>query len=250
MLKMLLALHIAGGSAALLSMMIPIVTRKGGRAHRRAGWIFVAGMALVSVTALILSAWRFFFDEQPGVRTFALFLFYIAILTAAGVSTGIRVLRVRHRSSGPNGQPRPSAWDLGLSALLFATSIGMAAYGVVAQLPLLAAFSLVGIVSSSSQLAYWLRTPKHRMHWWFEHMGSMLGSSIAATTAFLVVNADRFGAAQDSLVVWLAPTIVGTPLIAGWTAYYRRKFATLAEAPRGTSISAPAAAPYTRARTS
>jgi hypothetical protein len=208
-------------------------------------------MTLVAITALILSAWRFFFDARPAVRSGALFLFYVAILTAAGVSTGVRVLRVRRGPAAtPRFRPEPAWWDLGISALLVATSIGMAAYGLTAQAPLFAAFSVIGFLSGGGQLAYWLRTPTHHMHWWFEHMGSMLGSCIAATTAFLVVNAERFGAADGSLLVWLAPTIVGTPMIAVWTAYYRRKFATSAAARPGTSISAPAAVPYTPARTS
>jgi hypothetical protein len=245
MLTLLLALHITGGSAALLSMGIPLIAKKGGRAHRRAGWIFVAGMALVSITALLLSGWRFFFDPRPGVRNGALFLFYIAILTAAGVSTGIRVLRVRRHA-----MPGPAVWDIGISALLLGTSIGMVGYGLASGLPLFVAFSVVGLLSGGSQLAYWLRTPTHHMHWWFEHMSSMLGSCIAATTAFLVVNAERFGAGNDSLIVWLAPTVIGTPAIALWIASYRRRFAISAAAPRGTSRSTPAAAPCTPARTS
>ena len=66
------------------------------------------------------------------------------------------------------------------------------------------------------------------MHWWFEHMRSMLGACIAATTAFLVVNANRLGFETFSLVVWLAPTIIGIPTIAIWTRYYRHKFAPAA----------------------
>jgi uncharacterized membrane protein len=256
MLKMLLVLHIAGGSAALLSMFIPMVAQKGGRVHRRAGWVFVGGMTLVSITALLLSGWRFVFDPRPGVRSGALFLFYIAILTAAGVSTGVRVLRARRVKpvtppTQVDGAPqRWSWWDVGLSALLLAASVGMVAFGVASGAPLFIAFSLVGFLSGGSQLAYWLRAPTHRMHWWFEHMGSMLGSCIAATTAFLVVNAERLGAADDSLLVWLAPTIIGTPVIAVWTAYYRRRFATSAATRPDTSRSTPAAGPYRRARTS
>src|SRR5919109_5124728 len=98
MFQILLALHVAGGSAALLSMFVPMFTRKGGRTHVRAGWVFVAGMAIVSVTALLLSGWRLLFDARAEARTAALFLFYIAILTAAGVSTGVRVLRAKKRT--------------------------------------------------------------------------------------------------------------------------------------------------------
>src|SRR5712691_2225081 len=107
MMKMILYLHIAGGSAALLSMFIPLVAPKGGRTHRRAGWVFVSGMAIVSVTALALSAARYLFDPRPEAKTFALFLFYIAILTGAGVSSGVRVLRAKNRTSA-----HTHPWDI------------------------------------------------------------------------------------------------------------------------------------------
>ena len=41
--KILLMAHVAAGSAALLSMFVPMFTKKGGRAHRRGGWVFVEG---------------------------------------------------------------------------------------------------------------------------------------------------------------------------------------------------------------
>jgi len=253
MFRILLALHVAGGSAALVSMFIPMFTRKGGRTHVRAGWVFVAGMATVSMTALLLCGWRLLFDARPEARTAALFLFYIAILLAAGVSTGVRVLQVnrrakalRHSTAAVAPPFRAAIWDLGISSLLLATSIGMAAFGLATGTALFVAFSLIGLLSSAGQLRYWLTTPTH-MHWWFELMSSMLGSCIAAVTAFLVVNTERLGASPGSLLIWLGPTLVGTPVIAIWTAYYRRMF-TAPAARRDTSRSTPAADPYTPAR--
>ena len=51
-------------------------------------------------------------------------------------------------------------------------------------------------------------------------MSGMLGSYIAAVSAFSVVN---FGFLPIA-VRWLWPTIVGTPLIALWISYYRGRF--------------------------
>ncbi len=217
---MILAVHIAAGSAALLSMVVPMVAKKGGTLHRRAGWVFVAGMATVSVTALVLAAARFLDDPSPRGQAGGLFLFYIAILTGAGVSAGVRVLRARRRTTQ---QRHP--WDLGIATTLTLSALAMAAYGVATGQTLFVAFSLVGLVNGVAQLRYWLRAPTHPMHWWFAHMSAMLGACIAAATAFLVVNAGRLGFESFSLVIWLTPAAIGAPGIAIWRAYYTRTFA-------------------------
>jgi len=137
------------------------------------------------------------------------------------VSVGVRVLRLKDRT-GVHTHP----WDLGLSAVLTLTSIAMAVYGIATSRALFAAFSGIGLVSGVQGLWYWLRPPTGRMHWWLRHMSAMLGACIAATTAFLVNNAATMGFSRSALIVWLAPSIIGTPLTAIWIAYYRRRFAS------------------------
>ena len=219
MLKLTLALHIAAGVTSLVSMWIPMFAKKGALLHRRAGKVFVGAMATVSVTSLMLAGARFLFDPRPEARRAGLFLLFVSILTGASVSTGVRVLRTKNRV-GPNLH----WWDLGLATLLTASSVAMMIYGIATGAALLATFPVIGLVNGGGQLAYWLRNPRSPMHWWFEHMSSMLGACIAATTAFLVVNAQRWGLDTFSIVLWLAPSIVGVPVIAIWTGYYRRKF--------------------------
>ena len=244
MLKMILYLHIAGGSAALLSMFIPLVAPKGGRTHRRSGWVFVAGMTIVSLTALVLSAARYVYDPRPDAKAFALFLFYIAILTGNAVSVGVRVLRTKNRT-GAHTHP----WDIGVSALLTLTSIAMAVYGIAASRLLFAVFSMIGLVTGIQGLYYWLRKPTEKMHWWFRHMSAMLGACIAATTAFLVVNAPFAGLSRVSMIVWFTPSIIGTAATAIWTAYYKRKFSGSRRATTSTSPAAAVAGPYMPSRT-
>lgn len=219
MLKPLLALHIAAGTVALLSMWVPMFARKGARLHRTAGTIFVAAMATVSASALVLAGARFLFDPRPAARRAGLFLLFVGILTGSSVSTGVRVLRAKHRT-GPHLNP----WDVGISGLLTVASVWAGIYGLTTGRVLFTGFAVIGLLTGGAQLTYWLRRPAHPMHWWFEHMSSMLGASIAATTAFVVVNAERWGMETFSAIVWLAPTIVGAPVIAIWTTYYRRKF--------------------------
>jgi hypothetical protein len=58
------------------------------------------------------------------------------------------------------------------------------------------------------------------MAWWYKHMANMIGSYIAAVTAFSVVNFSFL----PITVRWLWPTIIGTPLIALWITYYKLRF--------------------------
>lgn len=220
MMNLLLALHVAGGSVALASMVVPLAAAKGGRLHRRAGWVFVVGMSVVSLTAFALAGVRVLADATTEGRAAGAFLFFVAILTAAGVSAGVRVLRAKRRAA-PHAHP----WDLGIAAVLTLSSVAMAGWGLASGRPLLLAFAIIGLVTGGGQVYYWRRAPSHPMHWWFQHMGSMLGSCIAAITAFLVVNAERVGFGTFALAVWLTPTVIGTPAIIIWTRYYRRRFA-------------------------
>lgn len=232
MMNALLATHIAAGSVALASMFVPMVARKGGTLHRRAGWVFVAAMAIVSVTAFVLSGHRVLFDARPEARDFGLFLFFVSILTAASVSAGVRVLRFKNRTT-----PHLHWWDTGLPALLTVASVAMAIYGIRHGLVLFVAFSVIGFATGASSLRYWLRVPTSRMHWWFEHLGTMLGGCIAATTAFLVNAGDTVGIV--GIAAWLAPSVVGGTGIGVWNAYYRRKFARIDTAPREGAPYAP-----------
>ena len=107
-----------------------------------------------------------------------------------------------------------------------AMAVATLVYGLIDHRTLFIAFSFVGLITGIGQLRYWLRTPTTHRHWWFAHMGGMLGSCIAALTALVVVNASRFGTRTFATTIWIAVPAVGIPAIFAWTAYYRRRFAT------------------------
>jgi len=219
MIKSLLALHIAAGSIALASMLVPMIAVKGGRTHRRAGWVFVASMSIVSVTALLMSGARVLFDTRPEARTFGYFLLVVALLTGAAVSAGVRVLRFKNRTSA-----RVHWWDTGLPLLLAAASLALGVDGITRGQTLYIAFAVLGLLNATGNLRYWLRPPASPMHWWFEHMNGMLTGCVAATTAFLVIGGSRLGIWP--LAAWLTPALIGAPAIAMWNGYYRRRFAS------------------------
>ncbi|HTM04674.1 MAG TPA: TIGR03435 family protein [Vicinamibacterales bacterium] len=176
-------------------------------------------MVVVSVTAMLMSGVRFVTDPTPGGRQFSMLLFYIAILTGAGMWAGLRVLGAKQRTS------RGPAIDIAWAAVLTSSGALTAIYGFAVGHPLFVAFSTIGLLNGGGQLSYWLRRPTVSMHWWFAHMGNMLGACIAATTAFAIAGGRRVGLPGDSLITWLGPTAIGLPAIAIWIAYYHRDFA-------------------------
>ena len=101
-----------------------------------------------------------------------------------------------------------------------AMAVATLVYGLFDHRTLFIAFSFVGLITGIGQLRYWLRAPTTHRHWWFVHMGGMLGSCIAALTALVVVNASRFGTRTFATTIWIAVPAVGIPAIFAWTAYY------------------------------
>ncbi|MBP1153915.1 MULTISPECIES: DUF2306 domain-containing protein [unclassified Paenibacillus] len=216
-------LHVLAGFTALAIFWVPIVTPKGGKAHVRFGWIYVGAMGTVAVSASYMGVWRIVFDPERNTESisFAWFLIFIAILSAATAWYGLRVLRFKRRADAHR-----HPLEIALPALLLLSGIGISAYGFYLGFPLLAYFPIVGIFLGSTQLAYWLRRPKQRMHWWFEHISGMMGCCIATITAFTVFGAPRLlNLSSVSPIVWFVPTLVLVPVIIAMNIHYRKTFA-------------------------
>ena len=231
--------HIACGSVALMSFWIRIAAPKGGKLHVRIGWTYAACMSVVVLTALIMSglAYRFPLDLRhfdhvlsnaeamhytQTSHQFAIFLAFLGGVTLAAGWQGIGVLRTRKK---PNGLRNP--FTLALNAIVVLAAIAVLAMGLRGHNWTFVGMSAVGFVAVGN-LAYLLRKPQTRMHWWYEHLSSMMATAIAGYTAFLVFGGARLmpGLASSPyyVAVWLLPTAIGSPAIALTIAYYRRKF--------------------------
>jgi uncharacterized membrane protein len=89
-------------------------------------------------------------------------------------------------------------------------------------------FGFIGMRAAAAEMWKFVRKPSEKMFWWYTHLGNMIGSYIAAWTAFSVVTLSRiFG---NHMWLWLWPTAVGVPAIVLTTAYYKRKFSPRARA--------------------
>jgi hypothetical protein len=175
------------------------------------------------VTALILS--------------FALpiyFLAMVAVFSFYSAFAAYRILSLKDMYTG--ARPKPLDWVAAVitilsSLLLFLMGLlrpELMGVGVIqiaghAVSIVSIVFGLIGMRMGQASITGFLKPPTEKMFWWFAHMQGMLGSYIAALTAFSAVNLTRwFGPAWW---VWLWPTILGVPAIAAWTTYYKKKFA-------------------------
>ena len=210
--------HVAAGTVALLTLFLPMVLPKGGKAHRRVGWVFVAGMMGLCASSAPLAIYRFATETHRGARIGSAFLLYIAILAFASVWSGLRVLRFK--GTGRHANPL----DLGVAGLLGLSGLATSVLGIALGAPLLLIFGLLGVVNGASDVRQWLNPNKEKMHWWFQHMGGMIGASIAALTAFAVLNAQRIGFGFFSPAAWVLPSAILIPVSIVWERHYRRKF--------------------------
>ena len=119
--------------------------------------------------------------------------------------------------------------DWAAAAFTFLTSLALALLGafrpaLVQGLGIPAIiFGIIGMSYGGGDLWTFLHPPKEKMFWWFAHLQGMLGSYIAAWTAFSVTTLSRF--VHHAWWIWILPTVIGVPCISITTAYYKRKFA-------------------------
>jgi hypothetical protein len=205
-------IHISAGILALGVAPVAMLTVKGGRAHRRWGKVYYWAMAVVASTAVALAIWR----PQIFLALLAVFSFYQAF-------TGYRALARKRPDQGQG----PAAIDWAAALATFAASAALAGLGLarpgaswqrLGVVPVV--FGALGMILAGLDIRSFIRPPADRNAWWFAHMGGMLGSYIAAVSAFSVVNFTFLPTA----VRWLWPTAVGTPLIALWVTYYKIRF--------------------------
>lgn len=212
--SVLRALHITAGMTALAVFWVPLLAKKGGKLHRRVGWVYVVAMFVAAITALLIAPLRMI--ERPQERWGApLFLSYVALLSFTAAFYGVRVLRQKKRSAAHR-----ALVDWLPPSLLVAASVAIAIYGFTSEFKLALYFSPVGLLVAVPQLNTLRAAPVSKTWWLAQHLSAMLISCIATVTAFLVVNAGSFLGAGNHPLVWFAPGIVGALIIAYWKRRY------------------------------
>ncbi len=232
--KIALWIHVVAGTVALSVFWLPLVTKKGGLAHRRVGWVYVVAAGTIALTAFIRCA-KLLTDANPANDRAGIFLAYIGVLAWANAQLGVRALRSKGRTTASR-----DPIDLLPPVLLVAGGVALAAYALREGVVLFGIFAALGMTLGTTQLRFWLRAPATRTAWFLAHMSGMGGSCITTVTAFLVVNAHNFGLGTFNIVVWVAPGMMGGVGLSVWRRYYERRFdrgASSAPAQRGAAAS-------------
>lgn len=209
--QVLISLHVAGGTAGLLSGTVSAASKKGSVTHKLSGKIFFWGMFSASIAALIIS-------NLPEHNN--LFLFAVGGFTLYMICSGYRIVYLKRLTKNSD---HPISWlDYALS--LF--GLGFGGYLLYIGVKLLTRGQNFGIVPivfglicvNYARLDYQFLKRKQSIKsvWMSNHIIRMMGAMIASYTAFLVVNIRM----EPQWVLWLLPTMIGSGLIA----YFMRKF--------------------------
>ncbi|WP_454761637.1 hypothetical protein [Caulobacter segnis] len=173
-----LALHVACGFALVAAGLLPILTRKGSRAHRWSGRTFVALMSVLLAAAWIMTALHFsaYFAALSATATLTVF-------------SGTRVLRRKR----PDLDPRQRATALDWIVTLFVIAVGAwvlflvatgqtGRNGAVSMALVYGAFTLGGWdLWRFARPTDWPFSPDL---WTYEHLVKMLSAYGAVMSAF------------------------------------------------------------------
>ncbi|WP_194976361.1 hypothetical protein [Aquiflexum lacus] len=205
--KILLALHIICGGISLFYGAFIMFSKKGDKKHKKIGNVYFYAMLSTSVLAIVMSY------LHPNY-----FLFIIAIFTIYMILSGKRYLEKKKTSN-----VKSLDWIVTVSMFIF--GLIFIAYGIFAIVKN-DNFGIVLIVFGSISILFVVQDYRNfkglstiKNFWLTTHLQRMVGSYIAAITAFIVVN----NSILPEIVAWLLPTVFLVPLITIW----RRKYQVL-----------------------
>ena len=211
----ILRAHAALGTIALGVAPLAMLVRKGGDWHRRWGKVFFYSMIGVCATAIFLAI------AHPQNFWLAL----VAVFSFHMVASGYRSLYLKKLHEGL----KPASVDLWLHGSAGLVNGGLLIWGLSHLLMgqketkaiLFAVFGLIGSLMVFTNIQRFYKRKHDKREWFFAHISGTLGGYIATVSAFSAVNLTMI---KPVWLQWLWPTLVGAPLIALISVYYRKRF--------------------------
>lgn len=202
----LLWVHIISGSTSLITGSIVMILKKGGKYHKTFGKIYYFSM-LVAVAAAIPMCFI-----HPN-----LFLFIISIFSGYMTLSGRRYVHIKS-----DHDVSIQDWILaGLMAIFGTLLIGIGVKNLLNGYTFGIVLIVLGIISITFVIRdYKNFTGQNNAHNFdiTTHIQRMIGSYIASTTAFIVVN----NTIMPNVVAWLIPTLIFLPLIIKYSRKWKK----------------------------
>ena len=204
--SVLLGIHIASGTVALLTAAVALITQKGGIRHVRAGRVYAAAMTSVFLTSIPLAL--------LGSSTF---LLLIAVFSFYLVFAGWRFAR--------NYTGKPHVVDWAAIAAMGLIGLGMWGYAAVlarggdSQWVTMTLFGFIAFGLSLADARFFQAGNVRGSRRIARHLTNMMAGTIATVTAVFVVNIDT----NPIWLGWALPTMLITPLIVWWNVRIARR---------------------------
>lgn len=216
--KIILFIHVAFGFSALTTGIVPMIAKKGGKAHKFWGNVYYWSMFGVFITTLML------FALKPGELKLQFFL-CIAILSFYFTFSGDRVLQMKKSAT------QATLFDRVAASLALACGLAMLGYAVYAVVGiqeyfvaiLFTVFGMLIATNAREDLRLFFGTiESEKMHWYFGHISKIMGAYTATVTAFCV-NMTRYLPEDSSLYLQLIPWLTPGLLLGVGAAYYAKR---------------------------
>lgn len=205
-IRYIVYIHAGFGGIGLIAGLFIFVLKKGNLLHKRIGNVFYYSMMTSCLISMIICF-------LPGKEN--IFLFLIGCLTVYLLLTGKRALRLRNTNNYVTKTDHLILISMVIAGILFLV-LGIKQYLTNGDdVILLVFFGILSLVLTYTDWKFLKNYQQNRNSSLITHITRMAGSYIASITAFLVA-----GLHLDSIVFWIAPSIVGTILIT----YYVSKF--------------------------
>ncbi|TMP26430.1 hypothetical protein CWB99_19190 [Pseudoalteromonas rubra] len=220
-----LVIHIIVGSCALILFWVPVLAKKGSKIHNQAGRAYTYSMQLVAISGILccflvlvdpITIYQAGYSQAQNKALFietarerASFLLMLSFLVLTSVMHGVRVLQDK--------VSRQSLTRLDMIANYIALCCSALYVGYLGSRGghvLYTVFSVISLVIVIRMMRYSFAQTVKPKQWVIEHLSAMIGSGIAAYTAFSAVGGrylfvELLGE-QAVLMAWLAPTVIGT----------------------------------------
>jgi uncharacterized membrane protein len=199
----ILIIHIAAGTTALISGLLAIIFRNKVKVHKPIGRVYFWAMTVIFISAVYMS-----------IVHSNIFLFCVSFFTYYSCLIAYRSLRLKklHLDQKPARLDWAIEVFFGLmhiGFILFATYLltgPNVSFGIISMV-----FGLIGINGNYGTIKRFRKKLIYKNYWLLAHIGGMLGSYIGAITAFVVNNSRHIPA--PNLLLWLGPAALIVPLI-------------------------------------